>query len=551
MPATYAQAAALESPAEILLFGGAAGGTKTQTLIADAVREAGNPNLNAIIFRESYPQLTDIIHKTRKFYEGPPYWGSYIASDHRWIFPENLADMWLAQREGKQLSPVYGRGASIKLGYLRNDDDCHDHDGQEYSFIGWDESTHHSEYQFRYLLSRLRSTDPTLFCRVRLASNPGHEGHAWHQHVFIGEDCPHCRPNSDRIRKPFVIYKDATFTDGIPVGHTTQFIPSRVADHKLFADPRNPEAGNEPYIRRLRLQKPALAKALEAGCWAQFQGQYFTCWDENRGIDVPGDYQGPDMRMVIPFADSPVLWWYRHFTGTDWGVGSSQAASYLCARTPPDDYFPNGRIYVLKEYCEQDSDIDEYPTEFINRFVRPKIGENTRKIVVCYLGSDSWANRGDGHTIAGQFQERIREYGLFLTQASMDREGGWQLIFRMLKTGELVICGDTCPQLLRAIPTRIHDPKKPGDIRKMPGDPLDDCIDALRYCLYSYVTTSHVEKPWEVRLAEEKARLDPTKFMITTHDIFVSKEDEDEPILYSRHARRVMRVLEKRRRRRR
>lgn len=130
VPATYAQAEALKSPAEILLFGGAAGGTKTQTLIVDAVREAYNPNLSAILFRESYPQLADIIHKTRKFYEGPPYWGSYIASDHRWIFPENLADMWRAHRQGKQLGPVYGRGASIKLGYLRNDDDCHDHDAR-------------------------------------------------------------------------------------------------------------------------------------------------------------------------------------------------------------------------------------------------------------------------------------------------------------------------------------------------------------------------------------------------------------------------------------
>ena len=400
------------------------------------------------------------------------------------------------------------------------------------------------------MLSRLRSTDPTLFCRVRLASNPGHEGHAWHQHVFIGEDCPHCRPNSGRVRKPFVIYKNATFTDGIPIGHTTQFIPSRVADHNLFADPRNPEAGNEPYIRRLRLQKPALAKALEAGCWAQFQGQYFTCWDENRGIDVPEDYEGPDMRMVIPYAENPVQWWHPHFTGTDWGVGSSQAASFLCARTPADRWFPQGRVYVLKEYCQAESDIDEYPREFISRFVTPKAGDNARKIVACFLGADSWANRGDGHTIAGQFGDRLRDYGLFLTKASMDREGGWQRIFRMLKTGELVICGDTCPQLLRAIPTRIHDPKKPGDILKTPGDPLDDCIDALRYSLYSYVTAAQVDKPSEIRLAEEKARLDPTQFMITQYDVFASiKEEEEERTYYSRTARRLIREIERQKRR--
>jgi hypothetical protein len=47
------EARALNSQAEILLFGGAAGSLKTETLLIDAVREADNPNLNAIIFRES------------------------------------------------------------------------------------------------------------------------------------------------------------------------------------------------------------------------------------------------------------------------------------------------------------------------------------------------------------------------------------------------------------------------------------------------------------------------------------------------------------------
>jgi hypothetical protein len=71
-----------------------------------------------------------------------------------------------------------------------------------------------------------------------------------------------------------------SFSDGTPVNHSTEFIPGRVTDHTLFADSTNLEAGNEPYIRKLELQKPALAKALKEGCWAQFQGQYFTCWDE-------------------------------------------------------------------------------------------------------------------------------------------------------------------------------------------------------------------------------------------------------------------------------
>jgi hypothetical protein len=553
-PKTKAQASALNSRAEILLFGGAAGSLKTETLLIDAVREADNPNLNAIIFRESYPQLADIIRKSRRLLTGRPFWGKYNAGEHVWTFPRNLSEIRTAARNNDELytrnlpllqipEPIYDRGATLKLGYLRNDDDCGDHDGQEYSFVGFDESTHHTEYQIRYLLSRLRSTDPTLFCRMRLATNPGNIGHSWHMQVFIGDECPHCKPSSERIKKPFTIYDDAVFIDGTRVNHLTEFIPGRVTDHLLFADPTNLAAGNEPYIRKLELQKPALAKALKEGCWAQFQGQYFTCWDETRGQDLPEDYSGPDFRMVVPFAEAPVEWWYPHFTGTDWGVGSSQAASYLCARTPADAYFPNGRIYVLKEFCRPDSDIDEYPVEFLRRFVIPDLDGERRKIVASYLGPDSWNNWGDGHTIAGQFQERVEEYGITLTKASTDREGGWQLVYGLLKSGELVICGDTCPELVKAIPTRLHDPRKPGDIRKTPGDHADDVVDAFRYAIYSFVTASDIRKPAQIRIAEATRNLDPTSAYLQYRRIISDalRDEEEEPSMYSRNASRLLR----------
>lgn len=560
-PQTRAQIMALNSEAEIQLFGGAAGSLKTETLVMDAVREADNSNLNAIIFRESYPQFSDLIRKSRRHFMGPPFWGKYSSSEHIWTFPRNLRQMREVARRNDEvgpgnqlpmLEPIYDGGAVLKFGYLGSDEDCSAHDGQEYSFIGFDESTHHTEFQFRYLLSRLRSTDHTLFCRMRLASNPGNIGHSWHMQMFVGEECSHCKPNSGRIKRPFEIYSDAIFSDGAKVNHTTQFIPGRITDHSLFADPKNLSAGNTPYIRKLKLQKPAIAKALLEGCWAQFQGQYFTCWDESRGYDLPDCPQGSDLKMVIPFAEAPVEWWYAHFTGTDWGVGKSQAASYLCARTVASHGFPKGRVYVLKEFCLPNSDIDAYPAEFLKRFVFPEFDQNRRKIVASYLGPDSWANRGDGHTIAGQFQERVEKYGITLSKASTDREGGWQLIYKMLKSGELVICGDTCPELVRAIPTRLHDPKKPGDILKIPGDHADDVVDALRYALYSFITADDVIKPASVRIAESNQHLDPTSAYLQNLRIMrgaFQEEEEEEGISTGNPTLRLRRMRNRNRRR--
>jgi hypothetical protein len=72
-------------------------------------------------------------------------------------------------------------------------------------------------------------------------------------------------------------------------------------------------------------------------------------------------------------------------------------------------------------------------------------------------------------------------------------------MYQMLARGQWLI-SDTCPQLISAIPSRVHDPKKPGDLLKVGGDPLDDVMDSARYGLYSWVTAA--EKPWEVRRSE-------------------------------------------------
>jgi hypothetical protein len=56
-----------------------------------------------------------------------------------------------------------------------------------------------------------------------------------------------------------------------------------------------------------------------------------------------------DMRTIISRQEVDILYWYPHFTGTDYGFTISSAASYLFARVPKSEHFPNGRIYVLDE----------------------------------------------------------------------------------------------------------------------------------------------------------------------------------------------------------
>ena len=72
-------------------------------------------------------------------------------------------------------------------------------------------------------------------------------------------------------------------------------------------------------------------------------------------------------------------------------------------------------------------------------------------------------------------------------------------MYQMLQKGQWQIA-NTCPKLIEAIPSRMHDEKKPGDVPKVPGDPLDDVADDARYGIYTFITTT--EKPRELQIAE-------------------------------------------------
>jgi hypothetical protein len=140
----------------------------------------------------------------------------------------------------------------------------------------------------------------------------------------------------------------------------------------------------------------------------------------------------------------------------------------------------------------------------VRRLVEPTIQGQRRKILAVYLDPSNFKNVGDGHTIADQINEVLDPYDLGVIAASNDRIGGWQLMYQTLQTGQWQIA-DTCPKLIEAIPSRMHDEKRPGDVLKVAGDPLDDVADDARYGIYTFITTT--EKPRELVVREDIRRL--------------------------------------------
>lgn len=127
----------LNSLADIVIFGGAAGGGKTWALLMQPLRHVSNPDFGGVIFRRTSPQIRN---------QGG-LWDESIK-----IYP-------LLQAEPRQtvLEWRFTSGAKLKFAHLQYDTDVHDWQGAQVPFIGFDQLEHFSESQFWYMLSRNRS----------------------------------------------------------------------------------------------------------------------------------------------------------------------------------------------------------------------------------------------------------------------------------------------------------------------------------------------------------------------------------------------------------
>jgi hypothetical protein len=224
--------------------------------------------------------------------------------------------------------------------------------------------------------------------------------------------------------------------------------------------------------------------------------------------------------MVIPYRDVHVEWWDSHFLSIDYGFGKSSAVAHLHVRTQ------DGRIITIGEFVAKHMPAYQFAEEMARCLIAPTLNGLRRRIEAVYLDPANFKNLGDGHAISNQINDVLDDYDLGVRAASNDRVGGWQLMFKMLQTGEYQIA-DTCPRLIEAIPSRMHDDKRSGDVLKVSGDPLDDVADSARYGIYSFITTA--EKPKELIIRETLAPLAAQGDLTSCQIRFLQMTEDPQP----------------------
>lgn len=347
-------------------YGGAAGGGKSEILFMLPIIRGfyQAPRFKGLLMRRTFPELEkSLILRSQEFY--PLTGAEYNKQLKRWKWPS---------------------GAILDFGYAQHEQDIRQYDTTEYNYIGWDELTSFTEFQYSYLsYSRCRTSDSNLPAIVRSASNPGNIGHGWVRGKFV-EPAPY-----------------GTIIRDKRTGQKRIFIQSLATDNKYLmkADPE--------YVRRLEMLPEAEKRAKLYGDWWTFSGQVFDDWRIEPFIDEPSN-----ARHVIPAFHIPEYW--PRILATDWGFSAMAWNGWFAAS-------PTGRAYLYREYTCKQTKISTWGSD-IGRI------SNSEKLHDAVLDPSAWQQTGVDKTVAQQLMDSC---GISYRKADNDRLGGKILMQEYLR----------------------------------------------------------------------------------------------------------------------
>ncbi len=254
------QTMAFESEADIIGYGGAAGGGKTDLACGKALRR----HKNTMILRREATQLTAVIDRL----------GQLIGS----------RDGFNGQEKIWRLA-----NCRIEFGSVPHLGDETRYQGRPHDFLVFDEATNFLESQVRFLLGWLRTIDPSQKCQALFTFNPPTSAEGQWVIPFFAPwiDKKHPNPAKPGELRWFATFdgKDREVESGEPFEHENEtirpmsrtFIPSRVTD--------NPHLMGTGYMSTLQaLPEPLRSQMLNGDFHAGLEDDPFqvipTAWVE-------------------------------------------------------------------------------------------------------------------------------------------------------------------------------------------------------------------------------------------------------------------------------
>jgi hypothetical protein len=417
------------------LYGGAAGGGKSDALLAEALRQVNIKHYRAIIFRKTVPQLSELIDRSHEIYKAAYPRARYNDNKHVWIFPS---------------------GAKIYFGHMHRSQDRKNYQGKRYDFIGFDELTHFTWEEYSYMFSRNRPGGPGTRVYIRSTTNPGGVGHGWVKDRFITAAPP---------MTPIKGVYEITSPDGkiIEIKRSRIFVPASVFDNKILLR-------NDPmYLASLSMLPEAERMALLYGNWNSFQGQVFAEF-----VDDPAHYEDRLETHVINGFPIPKEW--RIYRGFDFGYAKPFSVGWFAVD-------PARRMYHFRELygCTEqpNTGVRWEPRKIAREIARIEAEDPNLKDrhIIGIADPAIWAE-DNGESIAAMM-ERERVY---FDRGDNKRLPGkmelhYRFAFDQYKRPMLYIF-KTCRNFIRTVPNLVYSETNPEDVDT---DGEDHIYDMTRY----------------------------------------------------------------------
>lgn len=416
-----------------LLYGGAAGGGKSDFLLGDYLQDVRTYGAawHGVLFRKTFDELGELIERSHEIY--PATGAKWNEQKHIWRWPN---------------------GARLRMRYCEAYRDAVRHQGRQYAWIGWDElGQWDSAASYNYLRARLRSPHAVPTKRIRSTANPGGVGHHW-------------------IKAKFITPAPLGFAPLVDpdTGADVMFIPSKLTDNLILL------ASDPDYANRLRgLGSPELVRAWLEGDWSVIVGSYFPEFSVARHV-------------VAPHA-LPKEW--SRFRAMDWGSARPFSVGWYAVSDGTLPAYPAGALIKYREwYGATSPNVGlRLNASAVGKGIAEREAEDPR-MSDAVLDPATFAENG-GPSIAERINTELKAPFREADNKRVATDGaisGWdQLRDRLVGDDErpMLYFFSTCRDTIRTLPALQHDDARPEDLDS---NGEDHAADETRYACMS--------RPW-------------------------------------------------------
>lgn len=451
-PQAGSQEIFLDSPVRETLYAGTRGPGKTDALLMDFaqhVDQGFGPEWRGILFRESYPQLSDVIKKSKKWF--PRIWPKavYNKVDREWTFPN---------------------GEQLLFRHMNDPEDYWNYHGHAYPWIGWEELCNWvNDECYTRMMSCNRSTVKGIPRKIRATTNPYGRGHnwvrkRWHLPGMFGQII---RGNDEEGNK----------------------VPDRVAIHGSILENKILLDSDPEYISTIRAsaRNPQELMAWLHGSWDIVSGGAFD------------DVWNKDVHRV-PVFQVPAHW--NVFRSYDWGSSKPFSIGFWTEATGEEVTFQDGRTWApapgslirIDEWYgtkEIGTNVGLFlPTREVAQRLNKKEKDMMDSKIISRKPSPGPADNSifDKDVDSDSIEVIFQKEGIHWEHSNKSpgsRIRGLDLIRQRLvnasnKEGPGIFIGEKCEATLELLPRLMRDEKNPDDVDS---EMEDHFYDEIRYAV--------------------------------------------------------------------